>query len=66
MVAVEVDKAVDPTKADFVNKTSMLPCHKSLSFGLKCCLHSPSQNVLHSSPKVRDILEFVLMYATIS
>ncbi len=30
------------------------------------CSHSPSQNVLHSSPKIRDILEFVLTYVTIS
>ncbi len=30
------------------------------------CSHSPSQNVLHSSPKIRDILEFVLRYVTIS
>ena len=36
------------------------------SFASTCCLNSLSQNVLHSSPKIRYILEFVLMYATIS
>ncbi len=31
-----------------------------------CCSHSSSQNVLQSSPKITDILEFVLTYATIN
>ncbi len=30
------------------------------------CSHSPSQNVWRSSPKIRDILKFVLTYVTIS